>query len=74
MDNANSPEIVATFEIPADGIAYVVAKIHTGHSVCVRDTDAGEGFAFKIFPSANFADPKAAAVACASAIAAKANV
>ncbi len=74
MENAPTTEIVATFEIPSDGIAYIVAKIDTGYSVCVRDTDADEGFAFKIFPTDNFADAKGAAIACAAAIAAKANV
>lgn len=60
-----STEIIATFTNQDDGVEAIVAKIATGYSVVIRDTDADE-----ILPLVNIYPTEAQAIAAAQRVAA----
>lgn len=63
--NATATEIIATFANADEGVEAIVAKIATGYSVVLRDTDADE-----ILPLVNIYPTAEKALAAAEKVAA----
>lgn len=65
MNHSATPtQIIATFTNEEDGVEAIVAKIATGYSVVIRDTDADE-----ILPLVNIYPTEAQALAAAAKVA-----